>query len=70
MRQVRVLLALITASALLVSGLSVFPVSPVVAQESGPVEADAVPVIDEEGTAVGTITVTHVVDPFTEFDPA
>jgi hypothetical protein len=70
MRHVRVLLALFIASALLGSGLLVFPVSPVVAQDSGAVEADAVPVTDEEGVAVGTITVTHVIDHFTEFDPA
>src|SRR5215212_8495103 len=33
-------------------------------------EGTAVPVTDEEGNAVGSITVTEVVDRFTDFDPA
>jgi Domain of unknown function (DUF4352) len=70
MRHIRVLLALIIACALLVTGLPMFAVSPVVAQEAGSGNGTAVPVTDEEGVAVGTITVTNVVDPFTEFDPA
>ncbi len=39
------------------------------AQEA-PVIGDAVPVTDAEGLAVGSIAVTEVIDPFTEFDPA
>ena len=66
----RVLLASIFVSALLASGLPMLAVSPVVAQEAGSGNGTAVPVTDDEGVAVGTITVTNVVDPFTEFDPA
>jgi hypothetical protein len=66
MRHVRALLALLFACTLLVSGFPVGTRSPVVAQEEGA----AVPVTDEEGAAVGSITVTEVIDPFTEFDPA
>ena len=70
MRQIRVLLTSLIACALLVTGLPMFTVSPVEAQEGGSDNGIAVPVTDEEGVAVGTITVTNVVDPFTEFDPA
>ncbi|MBW3633622.1 MAG: DUF4352 domain-containing protein [Chloroflexi bacterium] len=70
MRHFRVLLALIIVCTHLVAGLPMFAVSPVVAQEGGSGNGTAVPVTDEEGVAVGTITVTNVVDPFTEFDPA
>jgi hypothetical protein len=66
MRHVRTLLALFIAWTLLVSGFPVGTASPVAAQDEGA----AVPVSDEEGAAVGSITVTEVIDPFTEFDPA
>src|ERR671917_1004130 len=65
MRHVRALLALFFACALLISGFPLGSASPVAAQEG-----DSVPVTDEEGAAVGSITVTEVIDPFTEFDPA
>jgi hypothetical protein len=66
MRHVRALLALCFAWTLLISGYPVGTASRVAAQDEGA----AVPVTDEEGTAVGSITVTEVIDPFTEFDPA
>jgi hypothetical protein len=66
MRHVRALLALFLACALLISGFPPGSSSLVGAQDEGA----AVPVTDEEGAAVGTITVTEVVDPFTDFDPA
>ena len=65
MRHVRALLALFFACALLISGFPLGTASPVAAQEG-----DAVPVTDEAGAAVGSITVTEVVDPFIDFDPA
>src|SRR5688500_3366440 len=65
MRHVRALLALFFACALLISGFPLGSASPVAAQEG-----DAVPVADEAGAAVGSITVTEVVDPFVDFDPA
>jgi hypothetical protein len=66
MRHVRTLLALSIAWTLLISGVPVGTPSRVAAQDEGA----AVPVSDEEGAAVGSITVTEVIDPFTEFDPA
>src|SRR5687767_180750 len=66
MRHVRALLALFIACTLLISGFPVSTAFPVAAQDEGA----AVPVTDEEGAAVGSITVTEVIDPFTEFDPA
>src|SRR5215207_5744394 len=65
MCHVRALLALFFACALLISGFPMGSASPVAAQEG-----DAVPVSDEAGAAVGSITVTEVVDPFVDFDPA
>src|SRR5215207_10068400 len=65
MCHVRALLALFFACALLIPGFPLGSASPVAAQEG-----DAVPVTDEAGTAVGSITVTEVVDPFVDFDPA
>ncbi len=66
MRHVRALLALFIVCTLLISGFLVGTAFPVAAQGEGA----AVPVTDEEGAAVGSITVTEVVDPFTDFDPA
>jgi hypothetical protein len=66
MRHVRVLLALFFACTLLISGFPLGSASPVAAQNEGA----AVPVTDEEGADVGSITVTDVIDPFTDFDPA
>src|SRR5687767_11261504 len=66
MRHVRALLALFFACALLISGIPVGTISRAAAQEDGV----AVPVTDEEGAAVGSITVSEVIDPFTDFDPA
>ena len=59
------LVALVLAVALLLSGLTIGAVS-AAAQEAGA----AVPVANEEGEAVGSITVNEVVDPFSEFDPS
>src|SRR5829696_7508246 len=70
MRHARVLFALLIACALLVSWLPMSGGSSAGAQESGAGNGDAVPVTDEEGAAVGSITVSNVVDPFTELDPA
>ena len=70
MRHIRALFALFIACALLISGVPMHAVSPVAAQDGSFGGGLAVPVTDEEGGAVGTITVTDVVDPFTEFDPA
>jgi len=66
MRHVRALLALFIACTLLFSGFPVGAAFPVAAQDEGA----AVPVTDEEGAATGSITVTEVIDPFTDFDPA
>jgi hypothetical protein len=66
MRHVRALLALFFACTLLISGFPLGSASQVAAQD----EAAAVPVTDEEGADVGSITVTEVIDPFTDFDPA
>lgn len=66
MRHVRALLGLFIACTLLISGFPAGTASPVAAQEEGA----AVSVTDEEGAAVGSITVTEVVDPFEDFDPA
>jgi Domain of unknown function (DUF4352) len=66
MRHVRALLALVIACTLLFSGFVGVTTFRVAAQGEGV----TVPVTDEEGAAVGSITVTAVIDPFTEFDPA
>jgi Domain of unknown function (DUF4352) len=66
MRHVRALLALFFACTLLISGFPLGGVPQVAAQDEG----TAVPVTDEEGADVGSITVTEVIDPFTDFDPA
>jgi len=66
MRLVRALLALLFACTLLISGFPLGSASQVAAQDAGA----AVPVTDEEGVDVGSITVTEVIDPFTDFDPA
>ena len=66
MRHVRALLALLIACTLLVFGFQLGSASLVAAQDEGA----AIPVTDEEGAAAGTITVTEVIDPFTDFDPA
>jgi hypothetical protein len=66
MRHVRALLALFFACALLISGFPLGIASQVAAQDEGA----TVPVTDEEGADVGSITVTEVIDPFTDFDPA
>ncbi|HEX2281845.1 MAG TPA: DUF4352 domain-containing protein, partial [Thermomicrobiales bacterium] len=66
MRHVRALLALLLACTLLISGFPRGGASLVAAQDEGA----AVPVSDEEGAAVGSITVAEVIDPFTDFDPA
>src|SRR5215208_5276620 len=66
MRHVRALLALFIACTLLFSGFPAGAAFPVAAQDEGA----AVPVTDEEGAAAGSITVTEVIDPFTDFDPA
>jgi len=66
MRHVRALLALFIACTLLISGFPLGSASHVAAQDEGA----AVPVTDVEGADVGSITVTEVIDPFTDFDPA
>jgi hypothetical protein len=66
MRHVRALLALFFACTLLISGFPLGSASQVAAEDEGA----AVPVTDEEGGDVGSITVTEVIDPFTDFDPA
>jgi hypothetical protein len=66
MRHVRALLALFFVCVLLISGFPLGSASQVAAQDEGV----AVPVTDEEGADVGSITVTEVIDPFTDFDPA
>jgi hypothetical protein len=66
MRHVRALFALFFACTLLISGFPVGTATRAAAQDEGA----AVPVTDDEGAAVGSITVTEVIDPFTDFDPA
>jgi Domain of unknown function (DUF4352) len=66
MRHVRALLALFVACTLLISGFPIGAATRVAAQDEGA----AVPVTDEESAAAGSITVTEVIDPFTDFDPA
>jgi len=66
MHRVSTFIISILVSVLVASGVSVLPAA---AQER-PAIGDSVPVTDEEGVAVGSIAVTEVVDPFTEFDPA
>ena len=66
MRHVRALLTLFLACTLLISQFPPGGASLVAAQDEGA----AVPVTDEEGAEVGSITVTDVIDPFTDFDPA
>jgi hypothetical protein len=66
MRHVRALFALVVACSLLISGFPAGSAFPVAAQDEGA----TVPVTDEEGTDVGSVTVTEVIDPFTDFDPA
>jgi hypothetical protein len=66
MRHVRALLALFVVCTLLISGFPLGSASRVAAQDEGA----AVPVTDEEGADVGSITVTEVIDPFTDYDPA
>jgi hypothetical protein len=66
MRHVRALLALFFVCVLLISGFPLGGVPQVAAQDEG----TAVPVTDEEGADGGSITVTEVIDPFTDFDPA
>src|SRR5215204_1443202 len=66
MRHVRALLALVIACTLLIFGFPEGTALRVAAQGEGV----TVPVTDEEGAAVGSITVTEVIDPFTEYDPA
>ncbi|HLL49058.1 MAG TPA: hypothetical protein VK356_00195 [Thermomicrobiales bacterium] len=70
MRHFRALFVLLFACSLWMSGLPIGASTTVAAQEGGSGDGAAVSVTDEEGTAVGTITVTNVVDSFTEFDPA
>ena len=65
MRHVRALLALFIACTLPISGFPLDSANQVAAQDQA-----AVPVTDEEGADVGSITVTEVIDPFTDFDPA
>ncbi len=69
MHRGNMLFAVLLAGSLLVFGIQIGAGSPAAAQESAGVGA-AVPVSDEEGVAIGSIAVTEVVDPFTEFDPA
>jgi hypothetical protein len=66
MRHVRALLALFLACTLLISGFPLGSAFQAAAQDEGA----AVPVTDEEGADVGSITVAEVIDPFTDFDPA
>jgi hypothetical protein len=66
MRHVRALVALVFACTLLISGFPLGSASQVAAQDEGA----AVPVTDAEGADAGSITVTEVIDPFTDFDPA
>ncbi|MDF3053874.1 MAG: hypothetical protein K0S19_1979, partial [Geminicoccaceae bacterium] len=66
MRHVCALLALFFTCALLISGFPLRGVPQVAAQDEG----TAVQVTDEEGADVGSIAVTEVIDPFTDFDPA
>ena len=70
MRHVRALIALLIACALLISAFPMGDGSSVAAQEDDSGNGAAVRVTDEEGAAVGTITVTEVIDPFAGFDPA
>ncbi len=69
MRRFSTLIVALLACGLIAPGVSAFFVSPMAAQER-PGIGEPVPVTDEEGTAVGSIAVTEVSDPFTEFDPA
>lgn len=69
MRRIHTLVAYLLTSALLVSVVIVGHVLPVGAQDSAAL-GDPVPVTDEEGNPAGSIAVTDVVDPFTDFDPA
>lgn len=69
MQRTSVFFAILLTSAVLVAGLSIRFGAPVAAQEPDTVGA-AVPVADADGLPIGSITVTEVSDPFTEFDPA
>lgn len=68
MPRTRTLIHATFAVALLVSLTTFAGIGPVSAQE-GAAFGDAVAVSDEEGTALGSIAVTEVSDPYTDFDP-
>ncbi len=68
MPRTNLLVALFLSFSLLISGLAIGNQSVAYArQDAG--TGNAVPVINTEGVTVGSITVTDVVDPFTDFDP-
>ena len=68
MRRLRTLVALLLAAALACNLTPLLAPAPVAAQAS-PRVGDAVPVTDDQGTVVGSITVTDVSDPFTDVNP-
>jgi hypothetical protein len=69
MRITRTLLMLLAACTLFMSSGAVVAAAQVTAQEGGEQSAPPVPVAGEDGTVVGSITVTDVVDPFLAFNP-
>jgi hypothetical protein len=68
MRRTRTLFAVLLTCALLVNLIPLFAAPSGAAQQS-PAIGDAIPVANQDGTAVGSITVTEITDPFTDFNP-
>ena len=68
MRRLRTLVALLLAAAF-VSHLTPLFAPVAVAAQASPQVGDAVPVTDDQGTVIGSITVTDVIDPFTDVNP-
>jgi hypothetical protein len=68
MRRIRALFTGLLVAMFLINGVPSMMPTAVAAQES-PSVGDTIAVTNEEGTPVGSITVTEVVDPFTEFSP-
>jgi hypothetical protein len=68
MHRVRALVTGLLVGTLIIIGALSLSVSAVAAQEP-PSVGDTASVVNEEGTPVGSITVTEVTDPFTDFSP-
>jgi hypothetical protein len=68
MRSTRALFAVLLVCSLVVNLFGFYTIPLAAAQES-PDIGDPIPVTNEEGTPVGSITVTEVLDPFTDVNP-